>query len=137
MTSRSSAYFRSGLVAITREQALALHRLVERGGLPWAKANDQRLLELLAPVLTALAEVRAEHAAERVAGVLPGGIPQPGESRILGMMTTTEVADLLKTSQRNVRALADRGSLRGERTPDGWRFDAEVVEEYVAEREAS
>lgn len=57
------------------------------------------------------------------------------------MLTTQDVALLLKTSRRTVRLMAKTGALRGLRLArpgvrhSQWRFTIQAVEEYVGKRE--
>lgn len=51
-----------------------------------------------------------------------------GEHEIL---TVKEVAELLRTSEQNVRRLADRGDLPGTRIGKRWRFNRQAIESLV------
>lgn len=52
-------------------------------------------------------------------------------------LDTLAVAELLGCKPRNVRDLAQRGRLGGECVGGRWRFPPEVIDGYLADREAS
>lgn len=49
-------------------------------------------------------------------------------------ISTAEAAEEIGCTERNVRALAQRGTLPGERTPLGWALDAAGVSAYARNR---
>lgn len=79
--------------------------------------------------------VAARGAVERSA-VGMSGIPPGDESATMSMMSTTDVARRLGCGTRNVRALAERGTLPGRRVGSVWSFEAADVEDYL-ERKAN
>lgn len=69
-------------------------------------------------------------------GERPAPEPDPESvGHVAGVaMSTAAVAARLGCSERNVRALADRGALAGRRVGRTWVFDPVDVEEYAAAR---
>ena len=68
------------------------------------------------------------------APAITGPQPAVGDGEMTATMTTAAVAARLGCSERNVRALADRGALPGRRVGRAWVFDAVEVEEYATAR---
>ncbi len=64
------------------------------------------------------------------------GIPPYDPPVTMALMSTADVAQRLGCGTRNVRALAERGTLPGRRVGSVWSFDPADVEHYL-ERRAS
>jgi hypothetical protein len=67
-------------------------------------------------------------------GVGTPGMPRSTPDDEPETLSSMEVARIVGCSTRNVRALAQRGSLRGRRTTSGWLFDPVDVAAFNAAR---
>lgn len=61
---------------------------------------------------------------------VPVGTPERSAEACSGTLSAMEVAVVLGCSSRNVRALAARGSLPGERLRGRWSFDPADIADY-------
>lgn len=105
-----------------------------------ARDRGERLDPELVKTVLAIDSAGREYATRRVLDALAAsddgttGIPTPEEHETTDVLTTTEVAARLGCSTRNVRALAERGALRGRRVGRSWTFDVVDVQEYIETR---
>jgi excisionase family DNA binding protein len=82
--------------------------------------------------LSSAARHHQQASAARHAAPAPPGTASPCSQG--DPITTTEAAERIGCTQRNVRALADRGTLPGERTARGWELDPAGVDAYSVHR---
>ena len=105
-----------------------------------AKERGEHLDPELVRTVVAIERAGREYATRRVMRALAasgdgsGGIPPGDPSEITGMLTTSEVADRLNCSPRNVRGLAERGAIPARRVNRSWVFDPVDVAEYISQR---
>jgi len=99
-------------------------------------ANEGQLVHLevlqVGEALSSAARYHHQASAARHAASAPPGTASPcsqGER-----ITTVQAAERIGCTQRNVRALAERGRLPGERTARGWELDAAGVDAYNRHR---
>ncbi len=112
------------------------------GLLARARANGERLDEDLVATVAALEEAGRRYAVDRVqAGLRSAGgtAVDAGRTAVATMtaMDTTETAAALGCSERNVRALAKRGTLPGRQAGSRWLFDRAAVDDLARRRSAS
>lgn len=127
------------VVVVTGAVAYRLSKLLMTE-LRRARDRGEQLDRDLVATVLAIEEAGRAYATRRVLSALAAsddgttGIPQPGERETTDVLTTTEVADRLGCSTRNVRGLAERGALRGRRVGRTWTFDVVDVQEYIDTR---
>ena len=102
-----------------------------------ARTEGWRLPEEVWTVVRLLEDAGRAHAAARAAAgpAEPGGtcgIPPSGPSASLAGMSTADAAAALGCTERNVRALAERGTLPAWRAGRRWTFDPADVEARTA-----
>lgn len=127
------------VVVVTGAVAYRLSRLL-MAEMRRARDRGERLDPDLVETVLAIDAAGREYATRRVLGALAAsddgttGIPQESEPATNAVLTTTEVAQRLNCSARNVRALAERGALPARRAGRSWVFDAVDVAEYIETR---
>jgi len=107
-----------------------------------AVQRGEHLDEELVVTVGALEVSANRYAASRVAAgassvIGTPGIPMATTTATIGQMSTTEVASRLGCGQRNVVALARRGTLAGRQVAGRWLFDTDDVDDFEATRETS
>ncbi|HUR48306.1 MAG TPA: helix-turn-helix domain-containing protein [Acidimicrobiales bacterium] len=126
-------------VLVTGAVAYRLSRLL-MAEMRRARDRGERLDPDLVATVLAIDEAGREYATRRVLGALAAsadgstGIPSSDDRETNDVLTTTEVAERLGCSTRNVRALAERGALPGRRVGRSWTFDLVDVQEYIDAR---
>lgn len=119
----------------------ALFARVFRDVLERADAGGHALFEPLRVRMVEVVECVDVWTAQRIAAQagspeVPGSTSAVESVIVSAMMTTREVAARLGCGTRNVRDLAQRGTLRGVPTKRGLAFDSVEIERYVEERGA-
>ena len=98
-----------------------------------ARDEGRRIDADIVGVVRALEHAGRVYAAGRLASGTYG-IPVDDPSGRVNRMSTKDVAVAIGCTERNVRALAERGSLEGHRERTGWSFDAVAVREFIDRR---
>lgn len=127
------------VVIVTGGVAYRLSKLLV-GEMRRAMDRGERVDPEVARTVMAIERAGRHYATQRVMRALAAaadgsdGIPQEEPSEITEMLTTSDVAQRLKCSPRNVRSLAERGAIPARRVNRSWVFDPVDVAEYISQR---
>lgn len=126
-------------VIVSGRAAYLLLRLT-RSAMQAARDDGWLADDELADTVGALRMAANHYANERLRSERSGthGIPTEDEAGIVRVeMSTTETAEALGCTKRNVTALAARGTLHGRRLGRRWLIDAASVADYRDDQESA
>lgn len=126
----------AGTAALVSGRAAFVMRRDARKHLERARLDgDNELVAAFTALLEASNAYTAERFESRGTPTERRGSIDDGPTRMIDLMSVADVATSIARSERSVRALAARGTLRGVRSPKGWRFGPADVDAYLAERD--